>query len=78
MNAPRFAVRVVEARKGGVFVTTNEFSPGPKRRCLQVADDLQAEFDKDCDPKRAYVIAPDGVPCAAGGVPTHWPRAGDL
>lgn len=70
----RFAVRIVTAHKGGKFTPAPDIALDSKRQCLREAERLQAAFDRDCDPKRAFVIAPDGVPCAAAGVPEWHPR----
>jgi hypothetical protein len=85
VNGGRFGVRVVTARcvrlpdgKRIAFDISSEFSLESKRACLREAERLQAAFDKDCEPKRAYVTAPDGVPCAVGGVPQYANRASAL
>lgn len=74
MSPPKFAVRVVTAHKGGRFTEAGDIALDSKRACVAQAERMQAEFDQDCDPKRAYVIAPDGIAIAAAGTPEWHPR----
>lgn len=74
MSPRKFAVRVVTALPGGRFTAAGDIELDSKRACVAQAERMQTEFDEDCDPKRAYVIAPDGVPVQAAGVPEWHPR----
>ncbi len=66
-----YAIRAVQAQlsKGGViYQPIREFSLGKEVSLvgyITEANDLQREFDEDCDPVRVYVLE-DGIPiCAA-------------
>ena len=78
MPIKKLEIRVVTAKAtkdGVVHETTNEYSIQPpsgvdegriKNIYRKEADTLQAEFDKDSDSVRVYVVE-DNVPVYAGG-----------
>lgn len=63
----RYYVQVVRAKGKGQYepYTPVQFDSieGATRTCEQ----LQAEFDQDCEPCRVYVLDSVGVPVHAGG-----------
>lgn len=62
-------VRVVTAKKGGEFTASQDIPViSGLSTAKETADSLQADFDADCDPSRAYVLDEARVPiyCAGG------------
>ena len=63
-----FFVRIVTTHKGGAMSET-EVRFSSRESAITECDRLQAEFDADAEPKRAYVLDWRRVPIAAGGEP---------
>ncbi len=59
-------VRIVTTHKGGA-TTEDDIRFASRQSAIEACERLQAEFDADCDPKRAYVLDAHKVPIAAGG-----------
>lgn len=57
----RYAVITVTAQPGGTFQRSEPTGMDSKAACIRAAEDMQFEFDSDCDPARAYVVDGDGV-----------------
>ena len=70
-----FYVRIVTTHKGGATSQT-EMRFTSMESAIETVDRLQADFDADAEPKRAYVLDRDWVPIAAGGErPTNRKRS---
>lgn len=67
-DAGVFYVRIVTARGRGVFEwrESADIRFTSRSSASDECDRLQAEFDKDGDPKRAYVLDQTRVPIRAG------------
>jgi hypothetical protein len=61
-------LRIVTAHRGGA-TTETEVRFSSSEVAIAEADRLQAEFDADAEPKRAYVLDWHRIPIAAGGEP---------
>lgn len=64
-----FYVVIVTTHKGGDTTCSDRQAFGSFRTAAEECNWLQADFDADCEPKRAYVLDTTGVPIAAGGCP---------
>lgn len=64
-----FYVRIVTAHEGGEFSAAPDIRLSPEAAAIDEAERLQEAFDRDCDPKRAYVLDETRVPVKAAGVP---------
>jgi hypothetical protein len=62
-----FYVQVVTALPRGRFVEGEPIRFDSRKLANETCEQFQAEFDQDCDPKRAYVLDSTKVPVRAGG-----------
>jgi hypothetical protein len=63
-----YFVRIVTTHRGGATSDT-EIRFSSSESAITECDRLQAEFDADAEPKRAYVLDWHRIPIAAGGEP---------
>ncbi len=63
-------VITVRALGRGRFETVGRIRFNDKLGAVRTANQLQASFDEDCEPCRAYVVNKDGLPIIAGGAAT--------
>jgi hypothetical protein len=64
----QFYVRVVTARKGGEFYASQDIPViSGLRTAVETAEMLQADFDADCEPSRAYVLDAGRIAIVAAG-----------
>jgi hypothetical protein len=64
-----FFVRIVTTHKGGATSDSEDIRFATRESAIATADKLQAEFDEDCEPRRAYVFDWHRIAIAAGGEP---------
>jgi hypothetical protein len=64
-----FYLVIVTAKPRGEFTRSGEMRFASLESALTMARRLQAEFDEDCEPKRAYVMDSRGIAHYAGGAP---------
>lgn len=57
----------VRALGCGRFETVGRIRFNDKLGAVRMANNLQAQFDEDCEPCRTYVLGKDGIPIIAGG-----------
>lgn len=64
---PHYYVQVFEAIRGGGFRSFTPVRFETIEGAIEICEQLQQQFDSDCEPCRVYVLDEVGVPLHAGG-----------
>lgn len=76
MKQRPYTVIVVTVQRGGQHIGSVDLASDDFNLMRQRAESLTEGFMDRCEPRRAYVLGRDGVPCYAGGRPRMSAMAG--